>query len=479
MHRPLSRGLSLLSALVALGLLAGADAPPSSPTKPSANALVILSTTDVKGKTSPCGCSIPKGGLSRRASFIDSVRIESPLTLAVDNGNFVPEDELHRPVAWFMMDAMKIMKLDAVGVSPNDLRFGYALLQSEARRTALPLTSANLFDRRSRKTAFAPYLIKTVGKVKVGFFSLMPAAAEIGAARDSVRVEDPNAIALKLVPELRKKGATVVVLLSQLGKVESEDLVTSVPGIDAVVCGRNVPMLAKGRTVKSTVASYGGEQGQYVSRTILNLDAAGKATSGDNETFMLGPTVGENPEMQRLVKSFEDGLNEELRKNEKERAAAVELDKQKNADHFVGAELCGRCHQPEYEQWQTTSHSVAWSTLVAKQKDATPDCIPCHVVGYQQPGGFQTGSDAARLSNVQCENCHGMGTKHDAFASAAHTVGEETCVKCHQGDNDATWNWEKKFPLIAHGNTTGHTIQNKKVKEAIPAGRMGTAHGGQ
>ena len=36
--------------------------------------------------------------------------------------------------------------------------------------------------------------------------------------------------AQRTVAELRKKGATVVVLLSQLGKVESEDLVTAVDG---------------------------------------------------------------------------------------------------------------------------------------------------------------------------------------------------------------------------------------------------------
>src|SRR5438093_12410529 len=38
--------------------------------------LVILSTTDVKGTTSPCGCHIPKGGLSRRAGLADSIRAQ-------------------------------------------------------------------------------------------------------------------------------------------------------------------------------------------------------------------------------------------------------------------------------------------------------------------------------------------------------------------------------------------------------------------
>jgi hypothetical protein len=53
--------MSLLSRLVAGGmlaamvlvLLAGASTPKSAPKQP--DKLIILSTTDVKGKTSPCG----------------------------------------------------------------------------------------------------------------------------------------------------------------------------------------------------------------------------------------------------------------------------------------------------------------------------------------------------------------------------------------------------------------------------------------
>ena len=270
LRHPFRTATLATAALAAFVALAGAA--PSNVRRPES--LVILSTTDVKAKTGPCGCSIPKGGLSRRASFADSVKAEYGQVALVDNGNFFPEDDLHRDAAWFFMDAMKLLGVRAVGLSPNELRFGYALLRAEAARTRLPVTSANLVDVRTRQTAFAPYLIEKVGNVRVGFFSLMNDKQDLGGVRDSLRVEEPAATARRVVPEMRKKGATVVVLLSQLGKVESEDLVTAVPGIDAVICGRNVPMIAKGRMIKSTIASYGGEQGQYLSRTIVTVDRA-------------------------------------------------------------------------------------------------------------------------------------------------------------------------------------------------------------
>jgi len=383
--------------------------------------------------------------------------------MLVDGGGFFPEDDLHQDVAWFLMDSMKLLGTDAVGVSEKELRFGASYLRAQIKRTDLPLVCANLYFKGSKRPVVAPYVIKQVGTVKVGVFGLISDKVPLGLSQDSLYVEEPTAATRRTIAELRKKGATVVVLLSQLGKVESEDLVSAIDGVDALVIGHGVPMMQKGRMIKKTVACYGGEQGQYLGRTVLSLDRTRHVTTGDNETFILGPEVGEKPEVLKLVKTFEDSFNEKLRKAEKEQIAKVEASKTpENADHFVGAEVCIRCHQDEGDQWKTTSHSLAWQTLVTVKKDATPDCIPCHVVGYKAAGGFQTGSDAAKLANVQCENCHGMGTQHDAFATAPRRITEQTCVTCHHGENDPEFNFAVKLPKIAHGNTSGETIKHMK-----------------
>ena len=73
--------------LVALGA-APAKAPVLEPDK-----LIILSMTDVHAETSPCGCSTPRGGIARRASFADSMRTSYGQILLVDNGGFFPIDE--------------------------------------------------------------------------------------------------------------------------------------------------------------------------------------------------------------------------------------------------------------------------------------------------------------------------------------------------------------------------------------------------
>jgi hypothetical protein len=386
------------------------------------------------------------------------VKAQYGQVLLVDNGAFFPEQDDYQDAAWFLMDAMKLLGTDAVGLSEKDLRYGRSFLLVNYKRSQLPLVCANLYERATKKTLVAPYLIKKVGTVSVGIFGLTSDKVDLGISRDSLTVEDPAAAAKRTIAEMRKKGATVVVLLSQLGKVESEDLVTAVDGIDVVICGRGVPLLQKGRTIKATVACYGGEQGQYIGRTVVNLDPARKMTTGENDTYILGPEVGEKPEMLTLVKSFEDSFNDKLRKKEKEKAAKAEMDRlgsgganaEPAVDHYLGAEFCQRCHKAEYDQWMTTKHAKAWQTLVDAKKESTPECIGCHVVGFQKPGGFQSYTDAPRLVNVQCENCHGMGTQHEAYPAVSHKVTAEVCQRCHTANNSPTFDFATYQPHILH-----------------------------
>jgi hypothetical protein len=394
---------------------------------------------------------------------VDSIKASYGQVALVDGGGFFPESDHQQDVAWFLMDAMRMLGTVAVGTSERELRWGISFLKAQVARSGLPMVCANLHEVGSRRPALKPYVIAKVGRVRVGFFGLMSDKVDLGLSRDSLRVLEPAAAARRTVDEMRKGGATVVVLLSQLGKVESEDLAAAVPGIDAVVIGHNVPMMPRGRMVKNTVTSYGGDQGQYVSRTLLTVDGSGRVTTGENETFMLGPEIPDQPEFAKLVKGFEDAFNEKMRKLDKERAAAASTQHAQATDHFLGAELCMRCHPAEAEQWKTTSHALAWQTLIDVKKDATPECIGCHVVGFKQPGGFQTGADVPRLANVQCENCHGMGTRHTEFATTLR-VTAETCITCHHGENDPEFDWDRKLPMVAHGNVSGETIQRKKIK---------------
>ncbi len=380
---------------------------------------------------------------------------------------------MHQDLAWFLMDAMKVMGTDAVGVSERELRFGMSYLKAQQKRVQLPMVCANLYVKKTSKPLLAPYVLKQVGTVKVGIFGLMSNAVDLGPSRDSLRVEEPSAVAKRTVAELRRKGATVVVLLSQLGKVEGEDLVTAVDGIDAVILGRSVPLLQKGRLIKATVACYGGEQGQYVGRTLLTLDARRKMTTGENETFILGPEIPEKKEMAALVKGFTDSFNEKLQKLQKEKAAKETGKAVQGApEHFLGGEICARCHPAESAQWKTTKHAQAWETLVAAKQDTVASCVGCHVVGFRQAGGFKDLESSKELAGVQCESCHGMGSAHEAFSAAPRRVTELTCLTCHTKEVSPGFNYALYEPHINHkGTGTRQPLPGSPMRKYLPAGK--------
>jgi 2',3'-cyclic-nucleotide 2'-phosphodiesterase (5'-nucleotidase family) len=304
-----------LPLLVLAGALAFAVVPRATAAAPAQDrTLIVLSTTDLKGKTGPCGCHIPKGGLARIASVADSLRASTRNVLLVTNGGFFPDSAGFQPVATFLSNLLVVIGTDAVGLSERDLRFGRGFLLATAKQSRLPLVCANVFDRATKQPLVDPWRIVRTGTVTVGVFGLASDSADYGAARDSLTLENPAAAAKRAVAELRAKGATVIVLLSSLGQAGSEDLVAAVEGIDVVIAGHDVPLVQMGRRIGHTLACYGGEQGEYIGRTVLTLDESSRVENSESETFMLGAEVGDQPRVLSMVKAFEDHWSDQLRR---------------------------------------------------------------------------------------------------------------------------------------------------------------------
>jgi hypothetical protein len=80
---------------------------------------------------------------------------------------------------------------------------------------------------------------------------------------------------------------------------------------------------------------------------------------------------------------------------------------------YVGIEKCTSCHIEERAFWNKTGHANAYVTLERQHKQFNLDCVGCHVTGYEQPGG-STVTHVSELKDVQCETCHGPGSRHVA-----------------------------------------------------------------
>ena len=194
----------LLLCLALVGLSAGGSARAADPAPVR---LRVVGMSDLKGKTSPCGCSTPKGGFARMATFLDSLRLGRDPVVFVDGGGSFP-DVVGRPdLPPFVMRSLVSMGVDAVGVGPRDLQFGLAYLLAEARRSGAPWTCANLVERTSGKPVLPSSRIVERAGVKVGLFALIGDRLDLGPARDSLQVLDPENTAQRIVADLRGRGA--------------------------------------------------------------------------------------------------------------------------------------------------------------------------------------------------------------------------------------------------------------------------------
>ena len=170
---------------------------------------------------------------------------------------------------------------------------------------------------------------------------------------------------------------------------------------------------------------------------------------------------------------------------------------------FIGSEACSNCHAAEYQKWETTAHSAAYTGrkknlanndpgvkgLVDARdpgnRQFDPECIACHVTGFKYKTGFgdppanatpkQKQKHFDALINVGCESCHGPGSMH---ANAPNNpkywpminpiklgndpkllqAADNACQKCHDIENDVNWGagrFEKAWKLINHSGLGG------------------------
>ncbi len=110
---------------------------------------------------------------------------------------------------------------------------------------------------------------------------------------------------------------------------------------------------------------------------------------------------------------------------------------------------CVTCHSDNTFGWRNTAHAHAMDTL-NDSGHAASYCRPCHTTGWNATDGLYGADDAwaaasadtTRLSDVQCEDCHGPASQHNSMAGTVTDVkgpddaelwAAELCGTCHEG----------------------------------------------
>lgn len=134
---------------------------------------------------------------------------------------------------------------------------------------------------------------------------------------------------------------------------------------------------------------------------------------------------------------------------------------------YVGAKKCRVCHTGAkngnvYENWEKAVHARALETLKAKGEEKNPRCLGCHTTGFNA-GGYTLGAPNARdFEGVQCEECHGPGSRYKDTGHMKDTLAavenglmlpvESLCIKCHNKKSPTFkgFNYENAVKKITH-----------------------------
>ncbi|MGI2327667.1 bifunctional 2',3'-cyclic-nucleotide 2'-phosphodiesterase/3'-nucleotidase [Planococcus sp. YIM B11945] len=257
-------------------------------------------------------------GLAKTGVLIEKAREESKNTLLFDNGDLIQgtplggykatvdpieEGEMHPGYA-----ALESLDFDASTLGNHEFNFGLTYLDEVLDDAPFPVVNANVYNAETGKNQFNPYTIieKEVtdkkGKKQTIQVGVIGVVAPHIMKWDRVNLEgkvvakDAVESVKKFLPEVKKAGADVVVVLSHSGmgdenyEVGEEDItyqLTEVEGIDAIITGHNHEVFPgaykdlpnvdqKQGTINGTPVVMPGKFGSHLGVIDLTLAPKGK-----------------------------------------------------------------------------------------------------------------------------------------------------------------------------------------------------------
>lgn len=209
-------------------------------------------------------------GLAKTAVLIEEAKKENSNTLLVDNGdtiqgtplgtykaivNPVKEGEQHP-----MYAALQKLGFEAGTLGNHEFNYGLDYLKRVIDTAGMPIVNANVVDPKTGAYVYDPYKIinktfvdKTGRKttVKIGVTGIVPPQIlswDKANLEGKIQVNDSVEAIQKIIPEMRKAGADITLVLSHSGigddkyeKGEENEgyQIASLPGVDAVVTGHS------------------------------------------------------------------------------------------------------------------------------------------------------------------------------------------------------------------------------------------------
>lgn len=423
--------------------------------------LSISFTGDINGRLEPCGCfSGQHGGMTRMNHVFDKMGfLGQKEQLRIDVGDSIKGQKDYDLIQFkYIMKAFNEYKYDAVNIGKREASLSLIDLENCKTWGGDLIVSANLVYKKSGKPIFNPYKILEKGSKKIAIIGLVDPSGLRTVLDENVAINEMDLALQNIIPNLRSQVDSIVVVafaknekLKELAKEFIE--IKLILGGDVAQPSQELEKVSDCAVLTTTNDSRA--MGWYY----VTINEKNKWVDEKFEMVFMSEMF---PESKSII-SINEKYKEEIRN------AILNIDKKNFDDEnavpgvkanmtYVGSESCATCHSDTYDKWSKTQHAHAFNSLKNKNADADPNCIKCHTVGFEKPGGYMRSYKDQKLINVGCENCHGPGSEHvkqRAFSENKvyfkfRPIGESDCRSCHYGEFSRPFQFKEFWEKIKH-----------------------------
>ena len=450
--------------------------------------VALLFSGEQDGYLEPCGCAgleNQKGGTMRRGALIKQLRADGWPLVAMDLGGqekrFGAQAEIKFNTA---LQSLITMGYSAVGFGPQDLRMDLLSVVINWDAGQSPFVSANVAILGFDSGFTRRYRVIDAGGMRIGVTTVL---GEKQVARfensDELTVVDPAQALAEVLPELRAAHCDQLVLLSFADPDQTKQLARQFPEFDWVVTAGgaeeppNTPSKIEGTTAHLVEV---GHKAMYVAVVGLYKDGS---TPWRYQRVPLDARFADDPAIHQLFVAYQRQLQtlglEGL---------GIKPVPHPSGREFAGSDTCVDCHTAADEVYIHTTHAHALATLqnLNPPRCYDPECISCHVTGWDPQkyfpyvSGYLSEQLTPQMANNGCENCHGPAAEHVAAENGDIDVDDaglerlraqlrievvenegnkddqvfghvvQKCMQCHDLDNSPDFDFQKYWPDVKH-----------------------------
>ncbi|QIB26950.1 5'-nucleotidase C-terminal domain-containing protein [Caloranaerobacter azorensis] len=223
-----------------------------------------------------------------------------------------------------VVEMMNMIGFDAMTVGNHEFDWGIETILDTLKNANFEFIVANIYENGKPVNWAKPYTIIEKNGVKIGIIGLATPETAITAHADyvgSYEFKDPVEICNKLIPEVKKQGADIIIILSHLPASQDKetkeitgelaDLAKGITGADAAIGGHSHQQVAGIINDIPVIQAY--KHGRMIGHITLYYDTKAKKVVGNNIELIEVRKGNLNIEPDAKVQAMVDKYNEELK----------------------------------------------------------------------------------------------------------------------------------------------------------------------